>query len=100
MTSANPLDEAQSQKLVAHVIEADAGIRAADENPAKYRIVPHARGSSPDPAHRFRTRWQGVNLKFGQPSLLRLSETEVLATHWAVEDGQGRILTHRLHVEA
>ena len=20
--------------------------------------------------------------------------------HWAVEDGQGRILTHRLHVEA
>ena len=42
----------------------------------------------------------GVNLKFGQPSLLRLSETEVLATHWAVEDGQGRILTHRLRVEA
>ena len=41
----------------------------------------------------------GVNLKFGQPSLLRLSETEVLATHWAVEDGQGRILTHRLQVE-
>ena len=40
----------------------------------------------------------GVNL--GQPSLLRLSEAEVLATHWAVEDGQGRILTHRLHVEA
>ena len=41
-----------------------------------------------------------VSLKFGQPSLLRLSETEVLATHWAVEDGQGRILTHRLQVEA
>ena len=32
--------------------------------------------------------------------LLRLSETEVLATRWAVEDGQGRILTHRLHVKA
>ena len=41
-----------------------------------------------------------VNLKFGQPSLLRLSDTEVLATHWAVEDGQGRILTHRVRVEA
>ena len=98
MTSANPFDETQTQKLVAHVIEADAGIRAAGENPAQYRIVPHARGSSPDPAHRVRTRRHGVNL--GQPSLLRLSESEVLATHWAVEDGQARILTHRLHVEA
>lgn len=41
-----------------------------------------------------------ANLKFGQPSLLRLSETEVLATHWAVEGGQGRILSHRVNVGA
>jgi len=40
-----------------------------------------------------------VNLKFGQPSLLRLDNGEVLATHWAIEDGQGRIRTHRLRVE-
>ena len=98
MTSANPFDEAQTQKLVAHVIEPEVGIRAASENPAKYRTVPHARGSNSVSTHRVRTRCHGVNL--GQRSLLRLSETEVLATHWAVEDGQGRILTHRLHVAA
>jgi hypothetical protein len=40
----------------------------------------------------------GVNLKFGQASLLRLDADEVLATHWAIEDGQGRILSHRLRV--
>jgi sialidase-1 len=38
-------------------------------------------------------------LKFGQPSLLPLENGEFLATHWAVEDGQGKILTHRLHVD-
>lgn len=40
-----------------------------------------------------------MSLKFGQPSLLRLNSGEILATHWAVQDGQGRILTHRLHVD-
>jgi len=38
-------------------------------------------------------------LKFGQPSLLQLDDGEVLATHWAVEDGRGKILTHRLRVD-
>jgi sialidase-1 len=40
------------------------------------------------------------SLKFGQPSLLRLSEEEFLATHWIIEDGQGKIHTHRLRVRA
>lgn len=40
----------------------------------------------------------GQSLRFGQPSLLRLEGDGVLATHWAIEDGQGRILTHRLRV--
>tara|TARA_B100000686_G_C15996549_1_gene574577 strand:+ start:113 stop:409 length:297 start_codon:yes stop_codon:yes gene_type:complete len=40
-----------------------------------------------------------LSLKFGQPSLLRLDNNDVLATHWAVEDGLGRILTHRLRVD-
>jgi sialidase-1 len=39
------------------------------------------------------------SLNFGQPSLLLLSGDEVLATHWSVEDGQGRIRSHRLHLE-
>lgn len=39
-----------------------------------------------------------IQLKFGQASLLRLDDGDILATHWAVEDGQGRILTHRLRV--
>lgn len=37
-------------------------------------------------------------LRFGQASLLRLSNGEILATHWAVLEGQGKILSHRLRV--
>ena len=40
----------------------------------------------------------GQNLKFGQPSLLALDDGEILATHWAIDDCQGKILTHRLRV--
>jgi hypothetical protein len=38
------------------------------------------------------------SLRFGQPSLLRLSNRDVLATHWCIEDGQGKIRTHRLRI--
>jgi sialidase-1 len=38
------------------------------------------------------------SLRFGQPSLLRLANGDVLATHWSIEDGQGKIRTHRLRV--
>jgi len=41
----------------------------------------------------------GQNLRFGQASLLRLDTGDILATHWAIEEGQGRILTHRLEVQ-
>jgi sialidase-1 len=37
-------------------------------------------------------------LKFGQPSLLRLPDGDILACHWAVEEGEGRIRTHRLRL--
>jgi len=37
-------------------------------------------------------------LRFGQPSLLQLGGDDFLAVHWAIEDGQGRIRTHRLRV--
>lgn len=40
------------------------------------------------------------NLKFGQPSLLRLNPEEFLAAHWSIEDGQGKIRLHRLRVTA
>ncbi|MAE62661.1 MAG: hypothetical protein CMJ18_00190 [Phycisphaeraceae bacterium] len=40
----------------------------------------------------------GQNLKFGQPSVLRLADGDILATHWAFEDGQGSILSHRLRI--
>lgn len=39
-----------------------------------------------------------ASLRFGQPSLLDLGDGEFLAAHWAVEDGQGKIRTHRLRV--
>lgn len=40
----------------------------------------------------------GENLKFGQPSLLNLGNHEFLAYHWAIENGQGKILAHRLRL--
>ncbi len=39
-----------------------------------------------------------TNLRFGQPSLIQLSNDEFLAVHWAILDGQGKILTHRLKI--
>ncbi|MBM3800769.1 MAG: exo-alpha-sialidase [Acidimicrobiia bacterium] len=38
------------------------------------------------------------SIRFGQASLLRLSNADILATHWCVLDGQGKIVTHRLRV--
>jgi sialidase-1 len=38
------------------------------------------------------------SLRFGQPSLVALQGGEFLATHWSIEDGQGKILAHRLRV--
>ena len=39
-------------------------------------------------------------LRFGQASLLRLTNGDILATHWCIDpDGQGRIRTHRLRLQ-
>ena len=35
-------------------------------------------------------------IRFGQPSLLKLDNGEVLGFHWAVVNGQGMVLAHRL----
>ncbi len=42
----------------------------------------------------------GANLKFGQPSIMPLGNDEFLAIHWAIEGGQGRILSHKFSVTA
>jgi len=39
-----------------------------------------------------------ASLRFGQPSLLRLSPEEFLACHWSIEEGQGKIRAHRLRI--
>ena len=39
-----------------------------------------------------------TSIRFGQPSLVRLNNREILATHWSIEGGQGRIRTHRLRL--
>ena len=41
----------------------------------------------------------GTGQKFGQASLLQLDNGDILITHWAIEDGQGRILTHRIRLD-
>ncbi|MFN0166233.1 MAG: sialidase family protein [Bryobacteraceae bacterium] len=41
-----------------------------------------------------------ASIRFGQPSLTHLEGDEYLATHWAIEEGQGRIRTHRLRIRA
>ena len=33
------------------------------------------------------------------PVLVALQDGEFLATHWSIEDGQGKILAHRLRVQ-
>ncbi len=38
------------------------------------------------------------SLRFGQPSLLALGDGEFLATHWCVEEGQGKIRLHQIAV--
>jgi hypothetical protein len=38
-----------------------------------------------------------ASLRFRQPSLLRL-DAEIIAAHWCIEDGQGKIRTHHLKV--
>lgn len=40
----------------------------------------------------------GANLKFGQPSIIPVGDNEYLAIHWAIEAGQGRILSHRFTI--
>jgi sialidase-1 len=40
------------------------------------------------------------SIRFGQGSLTRLPDGDVLAVHWCIVDGQGRILAHRLRVAA
>ncbi len=39
---------------------------------------------------------QCATMKFGQPSLLGLTNGDILATHWCIEAGQGKVLSHRL----
>lgn len=43
-------------------------------------------------------RDMGMNVKFGQPSLLELGDGEYLAYHWSIDNGQGRILSHRIRL--
>jgi sialidase-1 len=40
----------------------------------------------------------GTSLKFGQPSFLKLDNGDILLAFWATENGQGRILSHRIHL--
>ncbi|PYY12559.1 MAG: hypothetical protein DMG69_00835 [Acidobacteria bacterium] len=40
-----------------------------------------------------------TSLRFGQPSVMRLSNGEFLASHWSIEDGQGKIRAHRLRID-
>ena len=43
---------------------------------------------------------QFASLKFGQPSLLKVSDSEFLATHWCVENCMYKIKTHHLIFKA
>ena len=37
-------------------------------------------------------------IRFGQPSLVQLDNGEILAAHWAIIEGQGQVLAHRLRL--
>jgi hypothetical protein len=56
-------------------------------------------GSLPQQTHDGQTFFEFARaIRFGQASLLRSGSGDILATHWCVVDGQGRVLTHRLRV--
>ncbi len=38
------------------------------------------------------------SLRFGQPSLIKLNQDDFLAIHWAILEGQGKVLVHRLRI--
>lgn len=40
-----------------------------------------------------------TSLRFGQPSIMRLRNGDFLASHWSIEEGQGRIRAHRLRID-
>ena len=74
-------------------------VRIVDFTDDRWRTVEEAVIWGNAPSSRIaRYAEMGKNLKFGQPSLLPLDNGEILATHWAVEDSQGRIRTHRLRL--
>ncbi|MGH9524589.1 MAG: sialidase family protein [Terriglobales bacterium] len=39
-----------------------------------------------------------TSLRFGQPSIMRLRDGDFLASHWSIEEGQGKIRAHRLRI--
>jgi sialidase-1 len=56
-------------------------------------------GSMPHQTHDGQTFFEFARaIRFGQGSLLRSRSGDILATHWCVVDGQGRVLTHRLRI--
>ena len=75
-------------------------VRIVDLADDRWRIVEETKiwGNAP-PMKVAAYSTMGQNLRFGQASLLRLDNDEVLATHWEIEEGQGRIRTHRLSVQ-
>jgi len=81
--------------------EGDVGlyVHVVDFADDQWRILARLNCWDNAPSRRMgRVSEMGANLKFGQGSLLPLDNGDILATHWAIEEGQGRILTHRLRI--
>jgi sialidase-1 len=38
-------------------------------------------------------------IRFGQPSVIALSNGDLFAFHWSIEEGQGRVRAHRLRIQ-
>ena len=74
-------------------------VRIVDLTDDRWRIVEESKVWGNAPSMKLGAYASLANLRFGQASLLRLDGDEVLATHWAIEEGQGRIRTHRLRVQ-
>jgi len=73
-------------------------VRIVDFSGDKWRVLEEAEIWNRAASHKITGFASMGALKFGQPSLLQLDNGEILATHWAIEQGQGRILSHRLRI--
>lgn len=77
-------------------------VRVVDFTDNRWNVVAESviwgRGAGPQTRTGQEMSSMFTSLRFGQPSICRLQNGEFLASHWSIEEGQGKIRGHRLRI--